>query len=91
VVTMTQAIEDLHSAAVLHLADMTLDIEVELDRKVVTMRQMLDLDTGSVLKLTRSAGENIDILVGGAVIAFGEIVVIEDMMGVRITDFNTEA
>jgi len=88
---MTQAIEDLHSAAVLHLADMTLDIEVELDRKVVTMRQMLDLDTGSVLKLTRSAGENIDILVGGAVIAFGEIVVIEDMMGVRITDFNTEA
>lgn len=87
---MTQAIEDLHSAAVLHLADMTLDIEVELDRKVVTMRQMLDLDTGSVLKLTRSAGENIDILVGGAVIAFGEIVVIEDMMGVRITDFNTE-
>ena len=88
---MTQAIEDLHSAAVLHLADMTLDIEVELDRKVVTMRQMLDLDTGSVLKLTRSAGENIDILVGGTVIAFGEIVVIEDMMGVRITDFNTEA
>lgn len=88
---MTQAIEDLHSAAVLHLADMTLDIEVELDRKVVTMRQMLDLDTGSVLKLTRSAGENIDILVGGAVVAFGEIVVIEDMMGVRITDFNTEA
>ncbi|MBL8176346.1 MAG: FliM/FliN family flagellar motor switch protein [Bryobacterales bacterium] len=73
-----------------HLADMTLNIEVELDRKVVTMRQMLDLDAGSVLKLTRSAGENIDILVGGALVAFGEIVVIEDMMGVRITDFNTE-
>ncbi len=88
---MTQDTGELHSAAVLHLADMTLDIEVELDRKVVTMRQMLDLDTGSVLKLTRSAGENIDILVGGAVVAFGEIVVIEDMMGVRITDFNSEA
>ncbi|MFN7937912.1 MAG: FliM/FliN family flagellar motor switch protein [Bryobacteraceae bacterium] len=82
--------EDLRSDQVRHLADMTMVIEVELDKKVVTMRQMLDLDNGSVLKLTRSAGENIDILVGGAVVAFGEIVVIEDMMGVRITDFNTE-
>ena len=87
---MTPLPEDLHSTAVHHVADMTLNIEVELDRKVVTMRQMLDLDAGSVLKLSRSAGENIDILVGGAVVAFGEIVVIEDMMGVRITDFNSE-
>ena len=82
--------DDLRSEQVRHLADMTMDIEVELDEKVVTMRQMLELDTGSVLKLTRSAGENLDILVGGALVAFGEIVVIEDMMGVRITDFNTE-
>jgi flagellar motor switch protein FliN/FliY len=73
-----------------HIADVSLDIEVELDRKVVTLRQVLELETGSVLKLTRSAGENIDILVGGVVVAFGEIVVIEDMMGVRITDFNLE-
>ena len=38
----------------------------------------------------RSAGENIDIFVGSALVAFGEIVVIEDQMGVRITDFNAE-
>jgi len=73
-----------------HIADVKLDIEVELDRKVVTLRQVLELETGSVVKLTRSAGENIDIMVGGVVVAFGEIVVIEDMMGVRITDFNLE-
>ena len=73
-----------------HLADVSLDIEVELDRKVVTVRSLLELEPQSVLKLSRSAGENIDILVGGALVAFGEIVVIEDMMGVRITDFNTE-
>jgi flagellar motor switch protein FliN/FliY len=73
-----------------HIADVSLDIEVELDRKVVTLRNVLELEAGSVLKLTRSAGENIDILVGGVVVAFGEIVVIEDMMGVRITDFNLE-
>lgn len=73
-----------------HLADVMLDIEVELDRKVITLKQIFDLEANSVLKLTRSAGENIDILVGGALVAFGEIVVIEDTMGVRITDFNTE-
>lgn len=73
-----------------HLADVVVDLSVELDRKIVTLQQILDLEKGSVLKLTRSAGENIDILVGGALVAFGEIVVIEDMMGVRITDFNIE-
>ena len=83
--------EELRSKELYHLSDMVMEIEVELDNKVVTLRQMLELDNGSVLKLTRSAGENIDILVGGALVAFGEIVVIEDMMGVRITDFNTEA
>jgi flagellar motor switch protein FliN/FliY len=40
--------------------------------------------------MRRSAGENIDILIGGVVVAFGEIVIIENTMGVRITDFNTE-
>ena len=88
---MTANANELNSEALQHVADMIVDIEVELDKKVVTMRQILDLDSGSVLKLTRSAGENIDILVGGALVAFGEIVVIEDMMGVRITDFNTES
>ncbi|MCZ2148362.1 MAG: FliM/FliN family flagellar motor switch protein [Bryobacterales bacterium] len=77
-------LDELH-----HFADITLDIVVELDKKVIAMRQILELESGSVLKLTRSAGENIDILVGGALVAFGEIVIIEDQMGVRITDFNT--
>jgi flagellar motor switch protein FliN/FliY len=78
------------AARLAHLADVTFDVTVELDRKVVSLRQVLELDVGSVLKLTRSAGENIDVLVGGALVAFGEIVVIEDTMGVRITDFNVE-
>ncbi|MCS7026689.1 MAG: FliM/FliN family flagellar motor switch protein [Bryobacteraceae bacterium] len=73
-----------------HLADVLLDIAVELDRKVITLGQILELETGSVLKLSRSAGENIDIIIGGVLVGFGEIVVIEDMMGVRITDFNLE-
>jgi flagellar motor switch protein FliN/FliY len=51
---------------------------------------ILALDKGSVIKMNRSAGENLDILVGGSLIAFGEIVIIESSMGVRITDFNLE-
>jgi flagellar motor switch protein FliN len=72
------------------LADVPLEIDVELDRKVMPMRAVLELEEGSVIKMTRSAGENIDILVGGALVGFGEIVIIEDSMGVRITDFKME-
>lgn len=80
----------MSSAQMSHLMDVLIEISVELDRKVVTLEQILELEAGSVLKLSRSAGENIDIMVGGTLVAFGEIVVIEDMMGVRITDFNLE-
>lgn len=72
------------------LLDVTLDLEVELDRRVMRMREVLDLEEGSVIRMTRSAGENIDIIVGGSLVGFGEIVIIEDTMGVRITDFNVE-
>ena len=73
-----------------HLTDVPVDIEVELDRKIMPIGSILDLKVGSVLKMTRSAGENIDILIGGTLVGFGEIVIIEDSMGVRITDFNEE-
>ena len=73
-----------------HLADIPVDVEVELDRKVLPIGAILELKQGSVIKMQRSAGENIDILIGGTLVGFGEIVVIEDTMGVRITDFASE-
>ena len=73
-----------------HMSDIPVDVEVELDRKVMTVSEVLDLNPGSVIRMTRSAGENIDILVGGSLIGFGEIVIIEDAVGVRITDFCGE-
>ena len=73
-----------------HCADIPLEIVVELARKVMTVRDLLTLTPGSVIKMRRSAGENIDILVGDALVAFGEIVIIESTMGVRITDFNLQ-
>lgn len=72
------------------LAEVPLEVEAELDRKTMTIRDVLGLEAGAVVKLNRSAGENIDILVGGSLVAFGEIVVFEEIMGVRITDFNVE-
>ena len=73
-----------------HLADIPVDVDVELDRKTMTVRGILMLDQGSVIKMMRSAGENIDIYVGGALLGSGEIVIIEEAVGVRITDFNEE-
>ena len=72
------------------IANVPLPIEVELDRKVLSVRAILALSAGSVLKLSRSAGENIDIRVGGSLMGFGEIVILEDSTGVRITDFSGE-
>ncbi len=73
-----------------HYSEVPIDVEVALDRRVMTVREVLGLAEGSVIKMNRSAGENIDVLIGGTLTAFGEIVIIEDSMGVRITDFNKE-
>ncbi len=78
------------SEEIAHLADVPLRIETELDRKIMKVREILDLEPGSVVWLTRSAGENLDIYIGGTLVGFGEIVIIESIMGVRITDFNPE-
>ncbi len=72
------------------LGDVPVQIGTELDRKIMTVRQLLELDKGCVIKMMRSAGENIDVLVGGVLLAYGEIVIIEDTVGVRITDFVSE-
>jgi flagellar motor switch protein FliN/FliY len=73
-----------------HLNDIPVDVDVELDRKKMSVREILSLEQGSVIKMMRSAGENIDIYVGGALLGSGEIVIIEETVGVRITDFNEE-
>jgi len=72
---------------IVHLADVPLDVDVELGRKIMTVRAILALAPGAVVRMPRSAGENIDILAGGTVIGSGEIVIIEESFGVRITDF----
>lgn len=72
------------------IQDVPLDIGVELDRRYIKIRDILDFQEGSIIELNRSAGENIDVYIGKKLVAFGEIVIIENTMGVRITDFFTE-
>ena len=70
------------------LGDVPVEIEVELDRRMMTTREVLRLEEGSVIETGRSAGENIDIYIGGVLCGSGEGVVIENRLGVRITDFR---
>jgi flagellar motor switch protein FliN/FliY len=71
-------------------ADVPIEVEVQLGRKIMTIAQILELGPDSVVRMGRSAGDNMDILVGGSLIGYGEIVIIEDSVGVRITDFGLE-
>ena len=72
------------------LGDVPVEIEFELDRRPLTTREVLDLREGSIIPTGRSAGENIDLYIGGVFCGSGEIVVIENTLGVRITDFREE-
>lgn len=72
------------------LGNILVNVDAELARRTMTVRDILALETGSVVRMMRSAGENIDLLVGGALIGSGEIVIIEETVGIRITDFDEE-
>ena len=67
------------------LLDVELDITVELGRKVMYVEEILKLGKGSVIELDKLAGEPVDILINGKKLAEGEVVVIEDHFGVRLT------
>jgi flagellar motor switch protein FliN len=70
--------------------DMVLDIPVqltvELGRAKIAIRNLLQLAQGSVIELDRLAGEPMDVLVNGCLIAQGEVVVVNDKFGIRLTD-----
>jgi flagellar motor switch protein FliN/FliY len=70
------------------LGEVPVEIRVELDRRTMSVRDVLLLEEGSVIGTGRSAGENIDLYIGGVLFGSGEIVVIENTLGVRITDFR---
>ena len=68
------------------LMDVPLQITVELGRTSKKIREILEFGQGSIIELDKLAGEPVDILVNGKSIAKGEVVVIDESFGVRITD-----
>ncbi|HWV37313.1 MAG TPA: flagellar motor switch protein FliN [Vulgatibacter sp.] len=73
------------------LLDIPLDITVELGRSRVTLHELLSMGPGSVIELSKVAGEPLDVLVNGRLVARGEAVVINDKFGVRIVDVVSPA
>jgi len=67
------------------LLNVTLELAVEVGRSKMTMRDVLDLQNGSIVELDRMAGDMVDILINGHPMAKGEIVVVDDKFGVRLT------
>jgi flagellar motor switch protein FliN/FliY len=68
------------------IMDIPLKVTVELGRTKLPIKEILDLGAGSIVELDKLAGEPVDILVNGKLIAKGEVVVIDESFGVRITD-----
>jgi flagellar motor switch protein FliN/FliY len=68
------------------LLDIPLEITVELGRVNMEVRDVLALTAGSIVEISKAAGEPVDVLVNGRPVARGEVVVIEDNFGVRITE-----
>ncbi len=73
------------------LLDVPLEISVELGRVKMMVREVLDLGTGSIIEVDKAAGEPVDVMVNGRLVAKGEVVVIEDNFGVRITEILNPA
>jgi flagellar motor switch protein FliN/FliY len=68
------------------IMDVPLQISVELGKTRKTIKEILALGPGSILELDKLAGEPVDLLVNGKLIAKGEVVVIDENFGVRVTD-----
>jgi flagellar motor switch protein FliN/FliY len=68
------------------ILDIPVTIAMEVGRSNISIRNLLQLNQGSVVELDRVAGEPLDVLVNGTLIAHGEVVVVNDKFGIRLTD-----
>ncbi len=62
------------------------EVDVELGRKLVKVRELLNWEKGTILKFTKTSGEPVDFLVNGKPLALGEIMVLDDSFAVRLTE-----
>lgn len=68
------------------ILDIPVTISMEIGRTIISIRNLLQLNQGSVIELDRLAGEPMDVMVNGTLIAHGEVVVVNEKFGIRLTD-----
>lgn len=73
------------------LADVELNLTVELGRTSISVREVLQLGAGSIVELHKLAGEPVDVLVNGKLIARGEVVVVDESFGIRLTEIVSQS
>lgn len=73
------------------ILDIPVTISMEVGRTSMNIRNLLQLTQGSVVELTRMAGEPLDVMVNGTLIAHGEVVVVNERFGIRLTDIISPA
>lgn len=73
------------------LMDVPVNLSMEIGRTTLNIRSLLQLNQGSIVELDRLAGEPLDVLVNGTLIARGEVVVINEKFGIRLTDVISPA
>lgn len=71
--------------------DIPVTLSMEIGRTRISIRNLLQLNQGSVVELERLAGEPLDVMVNGTLIAHGEVVVVNDKYGIRLTDVVSAA
>jgi flagellar motor switch protein FliN len=82
------AARDLNLEVIL---DVPVMLSMEVGRTRIPIRNLLKLNQGSVVELDRAAGEPLDVLVNGTLIAHGEVVVVNEKFGIRLTDVVSPA
>ena len=73
------------------ILDIPVNLSLEVGKSKISIRELLKLNQGSVVELDRLAGEPLDVLVNGTLIAHGEVVVTNDKYGIRLTDVISAA
>lgn len=81
-----QDLSDEQMATLENIMDIPVTISMEVGRSGITIRNLLQLNQGSVVELDRIAGEPLDVMINGTLLAHGEVVVVNDKFGIRLTD-----
>ncbi len=76
------------AAEVVHYVDIPMKVRVQLGQRFLKIREILQLKPQSIIELPKSAGENIDILINGKLVGYGEVLEMEGNAGIRLTNLK---